>query len=76
MEDTPTISNAKLPLFGVKMTLKRLAVKLEFVWQGFSDFDSMYRMADARCDRVAIEVRKSHSSLEKVGRRIMIYMWK
>jgi hypothetical protein len=47
MEETPTISNVSVKLFGVKTTLNRLAVKLELSWQVLRDFDSINRIAEA-----------------------------
>lgn len=37
------MSNATCDVFGVKTTLNRLAVKLEFFWHGLSDLDSIKR---------------------------------
>jgi len=40
------MSKARVLLFGVKMTLNRLAVKDELVWQVFKEVDSINRVAE------------------------------
>lgn len=47
MVDTPTISKARERLEGVKTTLKRVAEKLELLWQVLSEDDWIRRSADA-----------------------------
>lgn len=65
--DTPTTSNVTVRLLGVKMTLNRLAVKLEFAWQGLSDFDSincrppMFALTPESRERRDIKVTKGES---------------
>ena len=44
---TPLIWKARLPLFGVKVTSKRVALKLLFVWHVLSDEDVSIRSAAA-----------------------------
>lgn len=65
------MSNAKLPLLGVKATLKRVAVKLEFCWHGLSDEDSIIRSASERCESVLMAAPRSHKGFVRVERRIM-----
>lgn len=72
IEDTPTTSKARLLLSGVKATLNKVAVKLELAWQGFSDFDSINRSADAKGEREAIVARESHAGFGKNEKRIMM----
>ncbi len=72
IDDTPRIVKARLLLSGVKMTLKSVAVKLEFAWQGFKDSDSINLIGDAKGAREAIVVRKSHAGLDSGERCMMI----
>jgi hypothetical protein len=66
MEETPTISNARLLLLGVKETLNKLAVKLELPWHVLRDFDSINRRADGpeRRERRDIKTVKGGSNVE------------
>ena len=73
MDDTPRIVKAKLLLSGVKMTLKSVAVKLEFAWHGFNDSDSINLIGDATGARESIVVIESHAGLDSDEKRMMIY---
>ena len=63
---------AKLLLSGVKMTLNKVAVKLELAWQGFKDCDSINLIGDAKGARESSVAEKSHAGFEDDERRIMI----
>tara|TARA_R110002060_G_scaffold25879_1_gene35412 strand:- start:510 stop:743 length:234 start_codon:yes stop_codon:yes gene_type:complete len=66
IDETPTTSNVRVLLFGVKTTLKRLAVKLELSWQVLRDFDSINLTAEAPEKRERIEriEMKGESNIE------------
>lgn len=64
MEETPTTSNAMVLLSGVKMTLNKVAVKLELSWQGLRDFDSIRFMADVREERARKVVKTIGNALD------------
>jgi hypothetical protein len=59
MDDTPWMLKPRLRLLGVKATLKSVAEKLELLWHGLSDLDSMMRSAEAR-GRAAAAARARH----------------
>lgn len=71
IDETPTTSNAKVLLSGVKMTLNRVAVKLELSWQGLRDFDSIKFMADVKGERVSKVVRRVGKAVEDDERRMV-----
>lgn len=56
-------------LSGVNTTLKRLAVKLELSWHGFSELDSMSRMADASGEK---EQRKTRYDRNGINRMLAV----
>jgi len=66
IEETPTTSKVRVLLFGVKTTLKRLAVKLELSWQVFRDLDSINLTAEApeRRERRERVKMKGESNIE------------
>ncbi len=84
MEDTPTTSKVNVRLSGVKTTLKRVAVKLEFSWQGLRDLDSMSLVAQANgvnvrnvamratheddCNRIVADLRNLNQEIQGSAR--------
>ena len=60
-------------LSGVKMTLKSVAVKLEFAWQGFKDSDSINLIGDAGSARASIVVRESHADFDSDEKCMILY---
>ena len=63
---------AKLLLSGVKMTLNRVAVKLEFAWQGFKDCDWINLIGDAKGARESAVVKRSHAGFDSDEERMMM----
>ena len=72
IDETPTTSKAKLPLSGVKTTLKRVAVKLELSWQGFSDDDSISRSADANGASVESAASESQAGFDNDEKSMLV----
>ena len=66
IEDTPTTSKVIVLLLGVKTTLNKLAVKLEFCWHALREFDSINRTAEApeRRERSVVKKTNGESNIE------------
>jgi hypothetical protein len=66
IEDTPTTSKVIVLLLGVKTTLNKLAVKLEFCWHALRDCDSINRTAEApeRRERSVVKKTNGESNIE------------
>lgn len=69
IEDTPTTSKANVRLSGVKITLKRVAVKFELSWHGFRDLDSIRRIAEV--DVISVRNVAAKVLHEATGNRIL-----
>lgn len=49
-------------------------MKLELAWQGFSDFDSISRSADAKGKREGMAASESHAGFEEDEKRIVMFI--
>lgn len=74
IDETPTTSNARVLLSGVKSTLKSVAVKLEFAWQGFKDFDSINLIAVTVGRMLKKAARKSVNAGNIEGNRMLFVL--
>src|SRR6187551_2516089 len=69
-DETATMSTLAVLLFGVKTTLNRLAVKLEFSWHVFNDLD--WRMGSAATRLARLARAASGDSREN----LMMWFWR